>query len=183
MAGLVRMLEKPDTREALDQLRMVKTSSLGNLIAFMHVYNLRFGAATTPHQRVIYDQLYPLLDEVRDRIMKESNADDERQPLAPMPIMWATSLTSWISIHCKEKTRRTPSRQNPTTRDVADRRRQHRVITFMAGGLRTFGRRNRQLFRFRRCDVPDRQCTDACWSIQSTSSPSSWGRSAIVSIR
>ena len=77
VAGLVRMLEKPDTREAFDQLRMVKNSSLGNLIAFMHVYNLRFGAATTPRQRLIYDQLYPLLDEVRDRIMKESNVDDK----------------------------------------------------------------------------------------------------------
>jgi exonuclease VII small subunit len=76
LAGLVRMLEKPDTREAFDQLRMVKTSSLGNLVAFMHVYNLRFGAATTPRQRMIYDQLYPLLDEVRDRIVKESNVDD-----------------------------------------------------------------------------------------------------------
>jgi hypothetical protein len=76
LAGLVRMLEKPDTREALDQLRMVKTSSLGNLLAFMHVYNLRFGAATTPRQRLIYDQLFPLLDEVRDRIVKESNVDN-----------------------------------------------------------------------------------------------------------
>ena len=52
LAGLVRMLEKPDTKAALDQLRMVKTTTLGNLIAFMHVYNLRFGAATTPHQQV-----------------------------------------------------------------------------------------------------------------------------------
>jgi hypothetical protein len=77
VAGLVRMLEKPDTREALDSLRMVKTSSLGNLLAFMHVYNLRFGAATTPRQRVIYEQLFPVIDEVRDRIVKESNATDD----------------------------------------------------------------------------------------------------------
>ena len=70
LAGLVRMLEKPDTKAALDQLRMVKTTSLGNLIAFMHVYNLRFGAATTPHQKLIYEQLYPMLDEVRDRSSK-----------------------------------------------------------------------------------------------------------------
>jgi hypothetical protein len=76
LAGLVRMLEKPDTREAFDQLRMVKNSSIGNLLSFMHVYNLRFGAATTPRQRLIYDQLYPLLDEVRDRILKESNVND-----------------------------------------------------------------------------------------------------------
>jgi hypothetical protein len=76
LAGLVKMLEKPDTKEAFDQLRMVKTVSLGNLLAFMHVYNLRFGAATTPRERLIYDQLYPMLDEVRDRIMRESKVDE-----------------------------------------------------------------------------------------------------------
>ena len=75
LAGLVRMLEKPDTKAAIDQLKMVKTTTLGNLIAFMHIYNLRFGAATTPHQKLIYDQLYPLLDDVRDRITKESRSE------------------------------------------------------------------------------------------------------------
>jgi hypothetical protein len=74
LAGLVRMLEKPDIKATIDQLRMVKKTTLGNLIAFMHIYNLRFGAATTPHQRYIYDQLYPLLDDVRDRITKESKS-------------------------------------------------------------------------------------------------------------
>ena len=57
---------------------MVKTTTLGNLIAFMHVYNLRFGAATTPHQKLIYDQLYPMLDDVRDRITKESKSERNR---------------------------------------------------------------------------------------------------------
>ena len=74
LAGLVRMMEKPDIKAAIDQLKMVKTTTLGNLIAFMHIYNLRFGAATTPHQKLIYDQLYPLLDDVRDRITKESRS-------------------------------------------------------------------------------------------------------------
>ena len=76
LSGLVRMLEKPDTKDALDQLRMVKSTTLGNLLAFMHVYNLRFGAATTPHQRLIYDQIYPALDDVRDRVMRESRVND-----------------------------------------------------------------------------------------------------------
>ena len=75
LAGLVRLLEKPDTREVLDQLRMVKTTTVGNLIGFMHVYNLRFGSATTPRQRMIYEQLYPVLDQARDRVMNESKID------------------------------------------------------------------------------------------------------------
>jgi hypothetical protein len=76
LAGLVRMMEKPDIKEAIDQLKMVKSTTLGNLIAFMHVYNLRFGAAMTPHQRLIYDQLFPALDDVRDRITRESKVDE-----------------------------------------------------------------------------------------------------------
>ncbi len=75
LAGLVRMLERPDTTEAFNQLRMIKTTPLGNLIAFMEVYNLRFGAATTPTQRQIYRQLYEKLDSARDRVVKEAKID------------------------------------------------------------------------------------------------------------
>jgi hypothetical protein len=77
LSGLVRMLEKPDTTEALNQLRMIKTTPLGNLIAFMEVYNLRFGAATTPTQRQIYRQLYETLDQTRDRVLKEAKLDQK----------------------------------------------------------------------------------------------------------
>ncbi|MFI5461671.1 MAG: hypothetical protein ACHRXM_40315, partial [Isosphaerales bacterium] len=76
LAGLVRLLEKPDTREALDQLRMVKNTTVGNLIGFMHVYNLRFGAAATARQRIIYEQIYPVLDQARDRVMSEAKLDN-----------------------------------------------------------------------------------------------------------
>ena len=68
-AGLVRLLEKPDTTEALNQLRTVKTTSLGNLIAFMEIYNLRFGQATTPAQRAIYRDLFTQIDAVRSKVV------------------------------------------------------------------------------------------------------------------
>jgi len=77
LAGLVRLLEKPDTREVLDQLRMVNKTTVGNLIGFMHVYNLRFAAATTPRQKMIYEQIYPVLDQARDRVMNEAKVGDE----------------------------------------------------------------------------------------------------------
>ena len=87
VAGLVRMLERPDTTEAFNQLRMVKSTTLGNLIAFMEVFNLRFGAATTPGQRQIYRQLFSALDEVRDKIVKASKVDDNPAVLAnPGPV-------------------------------------------------------------------------------------------------
>ncbi len=75
LAGLVRLMKKPDTQKVLDQLRMVKTTTVGSLLGFMHVYNLRFGAATTPNQRSIYEQLYPILDQVRDRVVKAADLD------------------------------------------------------------------------------------------------------------
>jgi hypothetical protein len=82
LGGLVRMLEAPDTSEAFNQLRMVKSTSLGNLIAFMQVFNLRFGAATTPAQRVIYRELFTALDALRARVLKGANLDDNTPVMA-----------------------------------------------------------------------------------------------------
>ena len=114
LAGLVRMLEKPDTREAFDQLRMVKTSSLGNLLAFMHIYNLRFGAATTPRQRIIYEQLFPLLDEVRDRVVKESNVEDTATARAqPAHVGEFFNKLDLDSLQGKDKKNAPPQPNNP----------------------------------------------------------------------
>jgi hypothetical protein len=82
LAGLVRMLDTPDTSEAFKQLRTIKTTSLGNLIAFMEVFNLRFGPATTPAQRVIYRDLFTMLGELRDRVVKAATLDDSTPFLA-----------------------------------------------------------------------------------------------------
>jgi hypothetical protein len=82
LAGLIRMLEQPDTSAAFNQLRMIQSTSLGNLIAFMEVYNLRFGTATTARQRLIYRQLFTVLDELRDRVVKGAKVDDHSTVLA-----------------------------------------------------------------------------------------------------
>jgi hypothetical protein len=81
VAGLIRMLERPDTSEAFNQLRSITSTSLGNLLAFMEVYNLRFGAATTPAQRSTYRRLFPLLDNVRNRIVQEAKLTDHAEVL------------------------------------------------------------------------------------------------------
>jgi hypothetical protein len=80
--GLVRMLDTPDTSEAFNQLRQVKSTTLGNLIAFMQVFNLRFGAATTPAQRAIYRELFTALDGLRSRVLKDARLDDSAPFLA-----------------------------------------------------------------------------------------------------
>jgi hypothetical protein len=91
-AGLVRLLERPDTTEAFNQLRMVKTTSLSNLIAFMEIYNLRFGAATTPRQRLIYRDLFAAIDSVRDQVVKGIRVETAEKPL-PDP----TAATDFFS--------------------------------------------------------------------------------------
>ena len=77
-AGLVRLLERPDTTEAFNQLRTVETTTLGNLLAFMEIYNLRFGQATTPRQRAIYRDLSAKIDAVRDQVVKPASGEENR---------------------------------------------------------------------------------------------------------
>jgi hypothetical protein len=74
-SALIRLLEKPDTRAALAELRKVKDTTIGNLLGFMHAYNLRFAPATTEKERQIYHQLHQTLDQTRDQILAEAKLD------------------------------------------------------------------------------------------------------------
>jgi hypothetical protein len=76
VTALTRMLEKPDIEQVLDELRKIDKTTVGNLLAFMHTFNLRFAPATTPRERQVYDELYPILDQTRDRIVGEAKLDD-----------------------------------------------------------------------------------------------------------
>lgn len=67
--SLLGLLAKPDIRPAIADLRKVKDTTIGNLLGFMHAYNLRFGAATTPKERQAFSQLYQLLDQTRDEVL------------------------------------------------------------------------------------------------------------------
>ncbi len=73
--ALVGLLDKPDIRQAIVELRKVKDTSLGNLLGFMHAYNLRFGAATTLKEKQAYQQLFGILDQTRDQILSEAKLD------------------------------------------------------------------------------------------------------------
>jgi TfoX/Sxy family transcriptional regulator of competence genes len=76
LAGLVRLLEQPDTKQVIDELRKVEKTSLANLLGFMHAFNLRFGPATTPREKIAYSKLYPLLADTRDHVLSEAKIDD-----------------------------------------------------------------------------------------------------------
>jgi hypothetical protein len=69
MAGLTRMLYSPKVEEILAELEDYGGTTLGELLSFMHAYNLRFAAANSFRQRHIYMKLYPmLLEQVNGRI-------------------------------------------------------------------------------------------------------------------
>ncbi len=83
--GMTRMLEKPEYEKIVAELDSIKETTLGSLLGFMHTFNLRFGRPTTPEQRLAYEQLYPIIAEHRDRVMKDAGlvAKDDNTPPPP----------------------------------------------------------------------------------------------------
>lgn len=75
LTGMARMLENPQTEKVMAELKKVDKTTLGNLLAFMHTYNLRFGPAKTPAQRSVYQSLYPLMAAQRDTLLKDAKLD------------------------------------------------------------------------------------------------------------
>lgn len=73
--ALIGLLNKPDTRAALAELRKVKNTSMGNLLGFMHAYNLRFAPAKTLKEKQAYHRLYETLDQTRDQILTDAKID------------------------------------------------------------------------------------------------------------
>jgi hypothetical protein len=71
-SSLLGLLDKPNIGPAILDLRKIQDTRVGNLLGFMHAYNLRFGAATTPEQRQVYNELFAILDQTRDQILAEA---------------------------------------------------------------------------------------------------------------
>jgi hypothetical protein len=80
LLGLSRMLENPRVEKVLAELEKFPKTTLGNLLGFMHTYNLRFGPAMTAEQRTIYDDLYPRLVAHRDRVYKDTGIANAAPP-------------------------------------------------------------------------------------------------------
>jgi hypothetical protein len=66
MAGMAKMLHSPQVEEILAGIEKYPGTTVGDLLAFMHMYNLRFSPAKTPRQREVYQQLFAELDRLRD---------------------------------------------------------------------------------------------------------------------
>lgn len=68
VAGLTKLLNDPSMAKVLDVLATEREVPVGELIAFMQSYNLRFAPATTPKQKEIYASLLPLFGKVADEM-------------------------------------------------------------------------------------------------------------------
>ncbi len=61
MGGVTKLLNDPSMRKILGELNGQPQVPLGDLLAFMQSYNLRFGPTTTPAQAQIYRALAPAM--------------------------------------------------------------------------------------------------------------------------
>jgi len=75
LAGLSRMLERPNVESILAELEKVENTTVGNLVAFMHSYNLRFAPPQTAKQKAAYQAIYPMFASSREKIMGKQPAN------------------------------------------------------------------------------------------------------------
>lgn len=80
LVAMVRLLEKPEIEQVLNELKNIEKTNVGNLLGFMHTFNLRFGPANTPPQRTAYSELFPTMDGVRDRLLADLRLEDRPSP-------------------------------------------------------------------------------------------------------
>ncbi len=93
LAGLSRMLERPNVDAVLAELEKIENTTVGNLVAFMHAYNLRFDAAKTPKQVSTYRDLYPIMISQRDKILgRPSDNPNSNSVTAAPPIDNPTAI-------------------------------------------------------------------------------------------
>jgi hypothetical protein len=78
--SLLDLLEKPNIGPALLELRRIQDTRVGNLLGFMHAFNLRFGPATSPTERENYHRLFAILDQTRDQILAEARLEATAPP-------------------------------------------------------------------------------------------------------
>ena len=66
VASLSRLLNDPSMKQFLEKLESNDQRTVGDLIAFMDAFNLRFGRATTERQVEVYTRLVPIFTAIRD---------------------------------------------------------------------------------------------------------------------
>jgi hypothetical protein len=114
LIAMSQMLQKPQVDKVLAELDSIKETTLGSLLAFMHAYNLRFGPATNQEQRTVYTNLYPLMDEARDKILKEAEGTEGNKPVARADTRHPVDFFSGLHLeHLEGRSTSTPPPPQP----------------------------------------------------------------------
>ncbi|WP_165073582.1 basic helix-loop-helix domain-containing protein [Paludisphaera rhizosphaerae] len=66
--GLIAMLKAPNIESFVSGVGKRPDATLGDLLSFMNAFNLRFGVASTPRQREVFNVLYRQLLQLRDEV-------------------------------------------------------------------------------------------------------------------
>lgn len=75
MDGLTKMLYSPAMDKVLAELEDYQGTTLGDLLSFMQAFNLRFGAANSYRQKLIYQKLYPMLADQANSLPGSASGD------------------------------------------------------------------------------------------------------------
>jgi hypothetical protein len=67
--GLIAMIDTPAIDVILAGVENRPDATLGDLLAFMRAFSLRFGVASTPQQRQVYGSLFPKLVDLRKEVV------------------------------------------------------------------------------------------------------------------
>lgn len=78
--GLTRMIDSPSFDVYLAAVGREPSVPLGEVLIFMHSFNLRFGPATTPETRELYSQLYGTFQQLRQGIPQAAQASIPNPP-------------------------------------------------------------------------------------------------------
>lgn len=85
MGAITRMLQSPALEQIIAGVDKYDGATTGDLLAFMHTFNLRFGVSKTPEQQALYRNLYVTLDSQRDEILRQVGYNTVAPPENPDP--------------------------------------------------------------------------------------------------
>ncbi len=72
--GLTKMIDSPSYDVYLAAVDAEPSVPLGEILMFMHAFNLQFGPSTTPDTREYYSQLYSALSDLRQQVNPPAGA-------------------------------------------------------------------------------------------------------------
>lgn len=83
LTGIARLLGRPDIGPVLAALDDKTSATVEDLLGFMQMFNLRFGASSTAAQKAAYRKLYPILAQFRTAVLKRAG---KRPPRASVTL-------------------------------------------------------------------------------------------------